>query len=128
MHNCPSYASIIEVSLGDSERFDVMEDEMFAIIIAMCAVGFSIYKMIDVIAAIRNRAIGEIVFAFVLSAVAASLAAVIGFVVAALLCVKLLSGEGREAGLVLAPATALVFAVVTFSICFRKVITYGESS
>jgi len=72
--------------------------------------------------------IGEIVFAIVLSLVVASLAAVAGFFGAAVLCAKLLSGESGEAALVLAPATAGLLAMVTFSICFRKIITYGESS
>ncbi len=73
-------------------------------------------------------AIGEIVFAIVLSLVVASLAAVAGFFGAAFLCAKLLSGEAGEAALVLAPATAAVLAMVAFSICFRKIITYGDSS
>ena len=77
----------------------------------------------------RSRpTIGEIVFASVLSTVAASIAAVVGFVGAAFLCAKLLSGEAGEAALVFDPAAALVLAVVAFSICFRKLITYGESS
>lgn len=75
-----------------------------------------------------KRTIGEIIFAIVLSAVAAALAAVAGFVGATFLCAKLLSGEAGEAALVLAPVTALVLAVIAFSICFRKIITYGESS
>jgi hypothetical protein len=72
--------------------------------------------------------IGEIVFAIVLSLVVASSAAVAGFFGAAFLCAKLLSGESGEAALVLAPATALALAIAAFSICFRKIITYGESS
>jgi hypothetical protein len=72
--------------------------------------------------------IGEIVFAIVFSLVVASLAAVAGFFGAAFLCAKLLSGEAGEAALVLAPATAAVLAMVAFSICFRTIITYGDSS
>jgi ABC-type nickel/cobalt efflux system permease component RcnA len=75
-----------------------------------------------------HRTIGEIIFAIVLSAVAAAIAAAAGFVGAALLCAKLLSGEAGEASLVLAPATAVVLAMVAFYICFRKIITYGDSS
>ena len=75
-----------------------------------------------------QRTIGEIIFAIVLSAVAAAIAAVAGFVGAAFLCAKLLSGEASEASLVLAPATAVLLAMVAFYICFRKIITYGESS
>ena len=75
-----------------------------------------------------QRTIGEIVFAIVLSAMAAALAAIAGFVGAVFLCAKLFSGETREAALILGPATALVLAVVAFSICFRKIITYGDSS
>jgi len=72
--------------------------------------------------------IGEIVFAIALSSAAAAIAAVAGFVGAALLCAMLLSGEAGEGGLVLAPATALVLAAVAFYICFRRIITYGEIS
>jgi hypothetical protein len=111
-----------------AEHFDVMEGKMLAIIIALALVCFSIFGMIRVISAVRNRTIGEIVFAFVLSAVAAFFAAVIGFVGAALLCANLLRGEAGEAGLILAPAAAFMLAVVAFSICFRKIITYGDSS
>jgi len=75
-----------------------------------------------------QRTIGEIIFAIVLSAVVAAIAAAAGFVGAALLCAKLLSGEASEASLVLAPATAMVLAMAAFYICFRKIITYGESS
>jgi hypothetical protein len=78
--------------------------------------------------ALSHRTIGEIIFAIVLSAVAAAIAAAAGFVGAAFLCAKLLSGEAGEAALILDPATALVLAVVAFFICFRKIITYGESS
>jgi hypothetical protein len=77
----------------------------------------------------RSRpTIGEIVFAIVLSLVVASLAAVVGFFGAAVLCAKLLSGESGEAVLVLAPATAFALALVAFSICFQRIITYGENS
>jgi hypothetical protein len=71
---------------------------------------------------------GEIFFAIALSAVAATLAAVAGFVVASFLCAEILSGEAGEWGLVLDPATAVLLGAVVFSICYRKIITYGESS
>ena len=74
-----------------------------------------------------QRTIGEIAFAVALSAVAATLAAIGGFFGAAVLC-GLLPDEAGEAGLVLAPATALVLAVVVFSIFYWKIITYGEGS
>ncbi len=78
---------------------------------------------------VRPRStIGEIVFATVLSAVAATMAALAGFVGVVFLCARLFSGEASESALVLAPATAFVFAVVAFVICYRKIITYGESS
>ncbi len=80
-------------------------------------------------ATVRSQStIGEIAFAVALSAVAAALAALAGFVGAIYLCAKLLTGEASEAALVLAPATAVVLAVVVFSICYRKIITYGEGS
>jgi hypothetical protein len=72
--------------------------------------------------------ISEIVVAIVSSLVVASLAAVGGFLGAAFLCAKLLSGESGEAALVLAPALAFALSIAAFSICFRKIITYGESS
>jgi len=75
-----------------------------------------------------QRTIGEIFFAVALSAVAAALAAIAGFVGAIFLCAKLLTGEAGEAALVLAPATAVVLAVVVFSIFYGKIITYGEDS
>lgn len=75
-----------------------------------------------------QRTIGEIIFAIALSSVAAAIAAVAGFIGAAFLCSKLLSGEAGEAALVLDPAAAVVLAVVAFFICFRKIITYGEGS
>lgn len=77
----------------------------------------------------RSRpTIGEIAFAIALSLVVASLAALAGFFGAAFLCAKLFSGESREAGLVLAPATAIALALVAFSICFQRIIAYGENS
>ena len=75
-----------------------------------------------------QRTTGEIVFAIALSAVAAGLAAVAGFVGASFFCAELLSGEAGEAALVLDPATAVILAVVAFFICYRKIITYGENS
>ena len=75
-----------------------------------------------------HSTVGENIFAIVLSAVAAAIAGIAGFVGATFLCAKLLSGEATEVGLILAPATAFVLAVVVFSICFRKIITYGERS
>jgi hypothetical protein len=75
-----------------------------------------------------QRTIGEFVFAIVLSVIAAAIAAVAGFVGAAFLCAKLLSGESGEAALILDPAAALILAVIAFSICLRKIITYGDDS
>lgn len=72
--------------------------------------------------------IGEFVFAIVLSLVVVSSVAVAGFFGAAFLCAKLLIGKAGEAALMLAPATALALAMVAFSICFRKIITNGQSS
>lgn len=72
--------------------------------------------------------IGEVCFALALSAFAAALAAVAGFVGAIFFCAKLLSGEAREAALILAPATAAGLAVVAFFFCFRKIISHGEVS
>jgi hypothetical protein len=74
-----------------------------------------------------HRTIGEIIFAIVLSTVVAAIAAVAGFVAMAFLCARLFSGEAGEAALVLGPAAALIPAVVAFSLCFRKIIAYGES-
>jgi Mn2+/Fe2+ NRAMP family transporter len=74
-----------------------------------------------------QRTIGEVVFAAALSAVAAALAAIAGFAGAAVLC-GLLPGEAGESGLILAPASALVVAAVVFTICYRKIVTYGEGS
>jgi len=70
----------------------------------------------------------EIIIAVVLSTAVAAIAATVGFVGAVLLCAKFLRGEAGEAGLVLGPVMALVFAVVAFVICFWKIITYGQSS
>jgi len=69
---------------------------------------------------------GENVFATVLSGVLAALAGIVGFVGGIFLCQTLLSGEMAEWALVLAPAMALVMAVATFVIVFRKIITYGD--
>lgn len=71
--------------------------------------------------------VGESFIAFVMSGVAALLAAVVGFVGAIFLCEKLFSGEMTEWALILAPATALVFAATVFVFAFRKISTYGES-
>jgi ABC-type multidrug transport system permease subunit len=69
---------------------------------------------------------GEIVFASVLSAMAAALAAVLGFVGRIFLCGWLLSGEMTEWGLVAGPGLALLMAVGAFVLVFRKIIHYGE--
>jgi hypothetical protein len=71
--------------------------------------------------------IGENVFATVLSAIAAVIAALVGFVGGIFLCGWLLSGEMTQWGLIVAPALALVMAVAAFVIVFRKIITYGDS-
>ncbi len=70
---------------------------------------------------------GESIIAFVISVVAAALAAIVGFVGAIFLCGKLLSGEMTEWALILAPATALTFAAAAFVFAFRKISRYGES-
>lgn len=70
---------------------------------------------------------GETFIAFVVSVVAAVPAAVVGFVGAIFLCEKIFSGEMTEWALILAPATALVFAVAVFVFAFRKISMYGES-
>jgi hypothetical protein len=61
-----------------------------------------------------------------MSSVAAVFAAVVGFVGAILCCSTFLSGEMTEWDLILAPATALIFAVATFIFAFQKITTYGE--
>ena len=69
---------------------------------------------------------GEIAVAILMSCAAAAVAAIVGFVGAIFLCAKLLSGESSESALILAPATALVLAVVVFVFSFRKITHYGE--
>ncbi len=69
---------------------------------------------------------GELFFAFLISAVVAVLAAVVGFFAGVFLPEALLSGESTESGLVLAPAMALVFGTVAFVLAFRKLSKYGE--
>jgi hypothetical protein len=66
--------------------------------------------------------LGEIIFATVLSALAAVLAAVVGFVGAIALSSALFSGEATESALVLAPASALGMAVIAFIVSFRKLL------
>jgi hypothetical protein len=70
---------------------------------------------------------GELFFAFLISAVAAVLAAVVRFFAGVLLPNIFLRGEATEAGLVLAPAMALIFGAVVFVFAFRKLSKYGES-
>jgi hypothetical protein len=69
---------------------------------------------------------GEIFIAFLMAGAAAVLAAGMGFVGAIFLCAKLLSGEGSESALILAPATALILGIAVFVFVFGKVIRYGE--
>jgi hypothetical protein len=69
---------------------------------------------------------GEIFIAVLMSGVAAVFAAVVGFVGAIFLCSRLFSGEATESALILAPATAVVFAVAVFVFAFWKISTYGE--
>jgi hypothetical protein len=69
---------------------------------------------------------GESFFAFLISAIVAVLAAVVGFFAGVLLPNILLRGEATEAGLVLAPAMALIFGGVVFVLAFRKLSKYGE--
>lgn len=70
--------------------------------------------------------VGESLIAVLMSGVAALLAAVVGFVGAIFLCSKLFSGEATESALILAPATAIVFAVAVFVFAFWKISMYGE--
>ena len=73
-----------------------------------------------------NRTIGEVIFAIGLSLALPAVAAIAGIVGASFLCAKIFSGEAGEWVLVLTPATGLIVGVITFRICFRKIITYGE--
>jgi len=70
--------------------------------------------------------VGESIVTVLMSGVAAVIAAVVRFVCAIFLCQTLLRGEMTEWALVLAPATALIFAVTVFVIVLRKIGTYGE--
>jgi hypothetical protein len=69
---------------------------------------------------------GEGFIAVFISGVAAFFAAIAGFVGALYLCARLLSREMSDWALILAPATAVVFAVAVFVFAFRKLSTYGE--
>ena len=71
--------------------------------------------------------VGESIVTVLMSGVAAAIAAIVGFVGAIFLCQTLLHGEMTEWALVLAPATALIFAVIVFVTVLRKIGTYGES-
>jgi uncharacterized membrane protein len=71
---------------------------------------------------------GENIFATVLSGIAAALAGIVGFVGGIFICDWLFAGEMTEWALIIAPATALVMAVISFVIVYRKIITYGNPS
>lgn len=73
-----------------------------------------------------NSTVGEIFIAFLISGVVAVLAAIVGFFAGVLLPNILLRGEATEAGLVLAPAMALIFGAAVFVFAFRKLCKYGE--
>jgi type III secretory pathway component EscS len=75
---------------------------------------------------IMKSTVGETFVAVLMSGAAALLAAICGFVVAIWGCSTFLSGEATEFALILAPVTALSFAVITFVIAFRRITTFGE--
>lgn len=72
--------------------------------------------------------ISEIIFAATLAAVAAAFAGIAGFVGAGFVCANVLSGETGEFALVADPAAGFLLAATVFILCFRKIITYGDSS
>ncbi|MGA9586421.1 MAG: hypothetical protein WBQ95_13900 [Terracidiphilus sp.] len=74
-----------------------------------------------------KSAVSETVFALVMSGVAATFAAAVGFVSGIALSEGFFNGEMTQWALILAPATAVVFAVMSFIFVFRKISTYGES-
>jgi hypothetical protein len=69
---------------------------------------------------------GESIVAVVMASVASVFAAVLAFVGAAWLCSALLSGEMGEWGLVVAPPTAVIAAIVAFAAVFHKIRSYGD--
>jgi len=74
-----------------------------------------------------KHTIGEMIFAFALSAVAAVFAGVVGFMGGVFYCDIRFSGEMTQWALVVAPASALVMAVLAFVVVFWKIATYGEA-
>lgn len=66
----------------------------------------------------------DFVVATVVGLVAAVLAGVAGFLAGIFACSK--SGEAGETALVVAPATALIFAVLAFAFTFRWIMKYGD--
>ena len=71
--------------------------------------------------------IGENIVAVLMAGFAAFIAAIVGFVSAIVLCSTFLHGEMTEWDLILAPVTAVVFAVFAFVFAFRKISTYGDN-
>jgi hypothetical protein len=73
-----------------------------------------------------ERTLGEVCFAALLGTAAAVPAAIVGFVLAIVLCGAVLHGEATESSLVLAPFFAIVAGVGTFAAVFRWMIRYGD--
>jgi ABC-type multidrug transport system permease subunit len=77
-------------------------------------------------AMVTKSTAGESIIALLISGVAAAIAGVVGFVLAIFFCGKLLRGELGEWALIMAPVTAVVFAVAVFVTAFTKLDAYGE--
>jgi hypothetical protein len=75
---------------------------------------------------LMKATVGEQFVAVLMSGFAAFLAAIAGFVGTIYLCGRLLRGEMTDWALILAPATAVVFAIAVFVLVFRKITTYGD--
>jgi hypothetical protein len=75
---------------------------------------------------LMRSTLGESLVAVLMAGVAAFFAAILGFVGAAWFCSALLSGEMGEWGLVVAPPTALIAAIVAFVAVFHKIRSYGD--
>ena len=73
-----------------------------------------------------SAGIGALLIPILLASVAAVLMAVAGFVFGIFLCGRLLTGELTEWGLIVGPASALLFGVTTFVVVFRGFIHYGD--
>jgi hypothetical protein len=70
--------------------------------------------------------LGETVVAIAAGLGAAVLAGMIGFVAAVIACSALLTGEAGEAGLIVGPCAALVFAMAGFVLTVRLVFRHGD--